>query len=308
MKVFAIIVMYNGMRRNWIQKCIDSLLSSSKEIKIIIIDNNSSDQSVEFIKQSFPEIILIESKENLGFGKANNLGISEALKRDCDFVFLLNQDAWIEKDTILRLVEIARKNPEFGVISPVHFNGNGTALDLNFSKQIVPSACPDLYSDFVTGTVKNKLYSVKFVCAAAWLVSKECLRRVGGFNPIFFHYGEDDNYLQRVYYKNLKVGIYPLNKIYHDRQEREKSSYDSRLESTNRNLLLKFSNPNEKFSVKNELKLLKRRKLKALLLNDKKIYDQLYEHIHFLRKNYDFIIRNSELTKSNQEYLFLDNE
>src|SRR5690606_25364916 len=182
-KTFVIIVTYNATRNDWIFKCLQSIEISNLKIEIIVVDNNSSDSTINIIKKDFPEVTLIESKENLGFGKANNLGIIEALKRGCDFVFLLNQDAWVENDTIEKLVENAKKNPEFGIISPMHLNGKGDALDYNFSNQISPIYCKKLYSDFVLNQVENKIYESDFVCAAAWLLSKECLRKVGGFSP-----------------------------------------------------------------------------------------------------------------------------
>ena len=64
------------------------------------------------------------------------------------------------------------------------------------------------------------LYLFKYVNCAAWLVSKECIRKVGGFDPLFFHYGEDENYCQRVHYHGYKIGVSTIAKIRHDRDER----------------------------------------------------------------------------------------
>lgn len=77
-------------------------------------------------------IKLIESNENLGFGRANNLGISLALKSKSDFIFLLNQDTVIGNDTIEKLLEVSIKNPEFGILSPIHSDGKGDLLDMSF--------------------------------------------------------------------------------------------------------------------------------------------------------------------------------
>ena len=91
--------------------------------------NASGDGTVEYIKENYPEIMLIESKENLGFGKGNNLAMRYALDHGCDYVFLLNQDAWLdENDTIEKLVEVAQRHPEYGILSPMHMNINGTGL------------------------------------------------------------------------------------------------------------------------------------------------------------------------------------
>jgi GT2 family glycosyltransferase len=216
-KIFAIIVTYNGER--WIKKCISSLLASETQTAIIVIDNASEDDTLNIVKE-FASVECIQSEKNLGFGKANNLGIKRALEKNCDYIFLLNQDAWIEQNTITALLNVAENNPGYGVISPVHLNGNYTGLDFNFSKQLSPIYCPSFYSDMYVGTLKS-LYEIEFVNAAAWLISSSCVKKVGLFEPIFFLYGEDNNYLQRVKFHGFKIGVTPACTICHDRAVRK---------------------------------------------------------------------------------------
>ncbi|CAN5685742.1 glycosyltransferase family 2 protein [soil metagenome] len=216
-KVFVVIVTYNG--RTWIEKCLNSLKASSTPIEIIVIDNGSNDGTQEIIKQ-YTEIDFIQSEENLGFGKANNKGIQIAINKEADYIFLLNQDAWIETNTITVLLEVAKRNPGYGVISPVHLNGNYTGMDFNFSKQLAPDTCPSFYSDLYVQNLKP-LYEIKFVNAAAWLISASCIKKIGLFEPMFFLYGEDNNFLQRVEYHSLKAGVTPLCTICHDREIRQ---------------------------------------------------------------------------------------
>ena len=90
-KIFVIIVTYKG--HQWYERCFASLCNSEYPVQTIVIDNASNDGTVEYIRKYFPEIHLIESKENLGFGRANNIGMRYALDHGCDYVFLLNQDA-----------------------------------------------------------------------------------------------------------------------------------------------------------------------------------------------------------------------
>lgn len=89
MKVLVIIVTYNAMR--WIDKCLTSLLKSSIPVDCIVIDNKSSDDTVETIKRNYSFCRIIESEENLGFGKANNLGFQYAIDNNYDFVYLLTK-------------------------------------------------------------------------------------------------------------------------------------------------------------------------------------------------------------------------
>ena len=218
-KVAAIIVTYNGI--NWIEKCLTSLKKSLAPLQTIVIDNGSTDGTQKIIA-NFPEVTFIQSDINLGFGRANNKGIEIALAKNAKYIFLLNQDAWIEPNTISVLLQIAEDNRDYGVISPVHLNGTYSGLDLNFSKQLVPENCSSFYSDLYVKKLKI-LYEITFVNAAAWLISKRCFETVGFFEPLFFLYGEDNNFLQRVTYHKLKIGVTPYCTICHDREMRQGS-------------------------------------------------------------------------------------
>ncbi|EPE9899422.1 glycosyltransferase family 2 protein [Flavobacterium psychrophilum] len=205
-KIFVIIVTYNGSK--WIEKCINSLLRSIYPINILVVDNCSTDDSVELLKR-FSEIHLIQSKENLGFGKANNIGIDYALNNKADYVFLLNQDTWVFDDTISNLVVMAQNNPSFGIVSPMHFSGDEKTLDKGFVTY---------YNRNIEENAGKKIAIVPFVNAAAWLVSSACLQKVGGFESLFGHYGEDRNYCDRVLYHQFQIVIAKNAKICHDRK------------------------------------------------------------------------------------------
>lgn len=204
-KVTVIIVTYNGAF--WIEKCLFSLEKSNYPIGIIIVDNLSTDETVLIVKK-FTNVTLIQNIENSGFGAANNIGIKLALENQSDYVFLLNQDTWIFENTISNLLETANKNPQIGILSPLHFAGNEIELDGKFS----------VYYDKKTINENSEnINFVPFVNAAAWLISRECLKKVGFFDSLFSHYGEDNDYCRRVLYHNFKIGIAKNAKICHDR-------------------------------------------------------------------------------------------
>lgn len=241
--VYVVIATYNAVK--WIDKSLTSLRDSVLPVNIIIIDNGSTDGTQELVLLNYPEVELLQSQENLGFGKANNIGIKKAYYAGADYFFLLNQDAWIEHDTLLLLVNSQKAMPEFGIVSPIHLNGAGTGLDRNFSNCISPARCEGLYSDIFCKRLKIIPYEVTSVNAAAWLMSRVCIATVGGFSPAFFHYGEDDNYQHRLHYHGLKVGICAQALVYHDREQRPKSYFftDKSL-SEQRRIRLQLCNPN----------------------------------------------------------------
>ncbi|WP_346983870.1 glycosyltransferase family 2 protein [Chryseobacterium sp. POE27] len=248
--VKIIIVNYNSDK--WIARCLFSIHQAGLIDHTIIVDNASTDNSVLFIEQNFPRAELIKLSANLGFGHANNIGIKKADEQDADYVFLMNQDVYIEPNTINYLIKVAQLNPDFGIISPMHLNGSGSELDFSFSNYIVPFKCNKLYSDiFLQKTAP--LYELHFVNAAAWLVTRKCIEKVGGFNPSFYHYAEDCNYCQRVLYHGLKIGIAPEAVIYHDRENRTENKYfDNTALLHERKLIMLFSDPfnNEKSTGK----------------------------------------------------------
>lgn len=306
MNVSTVIVTYNALRNNWLYKCLDSILHSTLPSEIIIVDNHSQDDTCKVIKEKYPKILLVENRKNAGFGKANNMGIEIALKNSADFVLLLNQDAWIEPTTIENLVSKMIENPNYGILSPLHLNGKGNALDYNFSTYITPDLCKNLYSDFVLNQVKDQIYESDFICAAAWLISKKCLEVVGGFSPTFFHYGEDVNYVQRLQYKGLKIGVAPNTRIYHDREDREDGVNQDQDKTIERGILLKYSNPDEKNEVLEAKKHLRKLLFKSKILNQKDSISYLKKRIVIINQNHQLITENLLLSKTDLSYVFLN--
>lgn len=216
MKTLVIIVTYNGMK--WLQRSLDSVVKSSLPLDAYIVDNGSTDGSQEFIQKNYPQFIFYQSPTNSGFGAANNIAMEYALEHNYDYVYLLNQDAWVMSDTIETLVEQHKQNPEFGILSPLQTNAEMTKLDRNFAYNSV--AKTPIISDFIFNNVRE-IYEVESIMAAHWLISRECLLIVGGFSSLFRHYGEDDDYLLRAKYKGLKKAVVPSVIGVHDREFRE---------------------------------------------------------------------------------------
>lgn len=305
MNLFSIIVIYNGMRNNWIEKCFNSLLTSTYSTKIIAVDNASNDGSVDFIKKNYPHIELIESSENLGFGGANNLGISSALKQGAQY-FLLNQDAWVEPSTLNQLINFSKEHPAYGIISPLHLDGNGEGLDRSFARSVSPYFCEDFLSDLALSKPLKDIYPIDFICAAAWLVTKKCIEKVGGFSPTFFHYGEDDNFCHRMKYKKIGLGFLPSAKIFHDRKDRAKNKFAQRVETEKRQMLLSASNPNKPIDIQILIKQYRNKVIKNKLLFDKKELKINKEILSYLKKNSAILTSNLKKSMASTNYLFLD--
>ena len=212
--IFAVIVTYNGMQHDWIEKCLKSLEQSTMPVTAIVVDNNSTDGTREYVPKHFPDAVWFPQEKNLGFGQANNLGIKYALENGADYILLLNQDATIHPDALKLLTDASDGE---SLLSPVHLNGDGTKLDEMFSYS-VHKAGGTLLDDILTKKPMAKGYSVGEICAACWLLPANVVRKIGGFNPLFYHYGEDNNYYQRLVYHNVKTLLVPAATMCHDRQ------------------------------------------------------------------------------------------
>ena len=215
MKIFSIIVTYNGMK--WIDWCLHSLRVSTIPITPIIIDNGSTDTTLEFISSHYPDAVILPMNSNLGFGQANNKGFEYALTHDATHVLLLNQDAALQPNTIQTL--LAHDNG-IQLLSPIHLNGKGTKIDRNFKvNTLIKGAINNSLLDDIYAARRSKnIYPVTYVNAACWLMPIEVVKKIGGFNPLFYHYSEDDNYLNRLQYHHIPVLVVTNAFIYHDRE------------------------------------------------------------------------------------------
>lgn len=215
MKILVIIVTYNAMQ--WIDRCFGSV----REWDVFVVDNGSTDGTQQYLKEHFPHVILKQSNTNLGFGKANNIGLQYALDNEYDFVYLMNQDAWVMPGTIATMAEVMGRHPEYGVLSPMQMQANKRHFDYIFGKMTCDwDYSHEMLEDWFFETERKEIYPVRFVMAAHWLISLDCLEKVGGFSSTFPHYGEDDNFLDRVLYHGFKIGIVCVTRAVHDRSNR----------------------------------------------------------------------------------------
>jgi GT2 family glycosyltransferase len=159
----------------------------------MVIDNDSTDDTVAVVKK-FPSITIVENRENMGFGRANNIGMKYALEHSYDYVFLLNQDTMVHPDMLKIMFKIHEQYKEFGILSPIHLTGNGDRFDRNFFYYLV-SGTPEYVQDTLLHRPLKPVFPIHFVNAAFWSISRACIEKTGGFDPVFFYRGEDKDYI-----------------------------------------------------------------------------------------------------------------
>lgn len=249
MKIITIVVSYNGEK--YIKHCLDSLLDSSISTEIIVVDNASDDKTKDIIKSEYSTVHLIENEHNVGFGAANNQGLRIALDQKPDYIFLLNQDAYIKSDTLSTLIPYAEINKKIGILSPIHIDPMTGEPERNFSNFTGIKNDNDTKRLYENG---SGLYFYDFVNAAVWLLPIHCVESVGGFNPSFFHYGEDSNYAARVKYHGLLCAVVIDSIGYHSTSQRTKNHFNSDiLYIYQKELIKKISDPQTHFFIVSEI-------------------------------------------------------
>jgi len=286
-KLFVIVVTYKGKR--WYDRCFTSLRNSTIPVQTIVVDNASNDGTVEYIKENYPEIMLIESKENLGFGKGNNLAMKYAYEHGCDYAFLLNQDAWLDQDnTLEKLVEVAQSHPEYGILSPVHLTVDKKEIEMSVEYGTNRYSAIML-SDMYCGEMKD-VYETNYASAVSWLLPRKSIQEVGGFNPMFQQYGEDDEYLNRMRYYGYKVGICFGIDVVHDHQKTVNPFSVSQSHYLhNQSLLAKLLDMNTVDSLPKYKRYCFRKYIKYLVCRNKAVSKLWLDDYMLIRKHYEEI-------------------
>lgn len=240
MDVSIIIVNYNT--RDLLNQCLKSIIDNISELEyeIIVVDNNSSDGSVEMVRKEFKNVLLIESAINGGFAYANNIGIEKSKGK---YVFLLNSDTIILKDVIKRMYDYMEQNNWIGILGPELLNA-----DLTHQTSISPF--PTLFREFVhIYKLKNilkvpilKKFFIRFggnlgikdveqymknfqningpervqvLVGAAMFIRREVIKKVGFLDEGYFMYYEEIDYCYQAHKAGWPCVYYPCGQIIH---------------------------------------------------------------------------------------------
>ncbi|MGW9531108.1 glycosyltransferase family 2 protein [Paenibacillus terrae] len=226
MDVSILVVNYNTCRLTL--DCLQSVYASETQYQyeVIVIDNHSSDGSVDAIRVVYPEITLIANEDNTGFAKANNQGMEVASGR---YVLLLNSDTLVQPDTLDTMIRFMDTHPEMGASGCKVILPDGS-LDKACKRGFpTPSASfyyafgwskryPDnpKYNQYQLGHLSpDDEYPVDVLVGAFMLVRRETIEQVGGLDETFFMYGEDIDWCYRIKQAGWGIYYYPRTYIIH---------------------------------------------------------------------------------------------
>lgn len=225
--VAIVIVSYNS--EDHIGECLSSVFAQRKSVnqQVIVVDNNSRDNTVEYIRENFPEVQLVLPGENLGFAKGVNLGVKHS---NAEFVLLLNPDTVILENAVDTIVEFARKNPGHGLYGGRTLRPDGS---------LEPSSCwglPSLWSmalfSFGLTTIaprnrfldpeslgnwqRDTVREVGVITGCFLLSPTEVWNKLGGLDERYFMYGEDADLAMRAHHAGYRPVICPDAKLVHE--------------------------------------------------------------------------------------------
>jgi GT2 family glycosyltransferase len=214
MQLSVVIVSYNV--RYFLELCLQSVLKAATRIdcEIIVVDNNSTDDTCKVISEKYTEVNLIKSPKNLGFAKANNLGVSKAKG---DYVLILNPDTVVAEDTFINCLAFAKEQKDLGALGVKLIDGNGNFLPE--SKRNFPTPLVTFYKMLGLNSKKHAYYAkqvsenaigkVEVLVGAFMLIKKSTYFAVNGFDEDYFMYGEDIDLsykLSKKGYQNYYLG------------------------------------------------------------------------------------------------------
>ncbi len=210
--VLAIIITYNG--KQWLDLCLGSLAGSSTPVDIAVVDNASQDGTQAVLRSKYADAIthLHCLQDNVGFGRAHNHVFAQPYVAQYDYILLLNQDAAVAPEALQYLLTSASL-PNVGIVSPLHYgDADGAKLDVNFEDYYVSRAVE-------RAGLPEYIREVSFVNAAVWLIPTAVVGALGGFNPLFSHYGEDTNFVHRMLALDKRVLVDRRARAYHLRKQ-----------------------------------------------------------------------------------------
>jgi GT2 family glycosyltransferase len=216
--VSVVVVTWNALP--WLEQCLESVRGR----EVVVVDHGSTDGTVAFVRERFPDVRVIE-QENKGMGGGNNAGMRAA---DGRYYFLLNSDAWVVDDALDRLVEFADAHPEAAVVGPKLLNTDGTlqrsvrgeptvwrlATEYLFIRKVAPwsKRLNPLYrGDFH----HDRVAEVDWLFGPALLVRREAADAVGLFDEDFFMFSEEVDWMTRFRRAGWSVMFFPDAQVVH---------------------------------------------------------------------------------------------
>ncbi len=272
LKLSIIIVNFNS--GEYLSKTVNSILENYKgdDFEIIIVDNNSTDDSLERIDKN-EKIKIIKSDKNIGFGAANNIGAEKAQGK---YLLILNNDTLINKETIPRLMDFY-ENSKYAAIGPLVLYPKGSfqisfGTDLNLFSEFILKYIYEPYYKLLYKLKKGKISrKVDWLSGVCFLIEKEIYQKIGGFDENFFIYLEDCDFFRRLREKGYTPYYYTEASIIHFKGKSTEKHLSFVYPLNKKSQLYYYCKYNKKSLPLLKFYLLSKLKIKLIFSGNKKI-------------------------------------
>jgi GT2 family glycosyltransferase len=226
MKALSIVIVTWNCKK-YIAECLDSLRSHAQDpqVEIIVVDNASWDGTPEFIRETHPNVLLIESKENLGFAKGNNVGLR---KTTGEYICLINPDVRVFEGCIEKMLEYMKENPRIGLLGPRmiapdgksyrSYMGAPTLWRLFCRALALDDLFPQskLFAGFLMSYFKrDQIAEVDILNGWFWMTRRAAFNEVGPLEETLFMYGDDLDWSKRYRDAGWNVVYFPVAESLH---------------------------------------------------------------------------------------------
>lgn len=191
-KITIIIVTFESAKI--ISSCLNKI--NLNKYQVFVVDNNSQDNTSQIVQENFPQVHLIKLKQNIGYGRANNVALSQV---QTDYALILNPDAFLEEKDIDSIIELLDKNKDFALAAPLLLN-HFPAQNNEIEEQI----------EIVKGNLIEEIngnFSVKYVIGAIVFLKMSVFKKIGFYDEETFMFYEDDEICHRVIKNGYKCVI-----------------------------------------------------------------------------------------------------
>ncbi len=215
-KVFIIVLNWNG-KEDTIE-CIRSLKNIDySDHRIIVVDNDSKDDSVKDIKELFSDVEIIENKENLGFAGGNNVGIDFAVSNGADYILLLNNDTTVDSVFLSELVKVGDSDKKIGLLgSKIYFHSDPERIWFAGGKvNCMKNSGSHIGLDEIDQAQYDKIREVGYLTGCCLLIKREVIENIEKLSEDYFLYYEDTDFSLRAKNSGYKCVYVPGSKIYH---------------------------------------------------------------------------------------------
>ncbi|MDD3826517.1 MAG: glycosyltransferase family 2 protein [Anaerolineae bacterium] len=240
------IIIVNWNTRQLLADCLHSVFATVRDIEfeVIVVDNDSTDDSVECVRMLFPQVKLIERSENLGFARGNNVALLEA---SGEFILLLNPDTILREHAVNRLCQTLRAYPALGAVGSQLLNPDGSFQQ---SWGHFPSLWTELplVNRLLSKTQRalalngdheeSPILAVDWVSGASLMMRRQALEQVGPLDEDYWLYTEEADWCYRVRKANWKIGVVTGAQVIHVARAASRQKYAEALMHFHRSRLL----------------------------------------------------------------------